>query len=597
MLNELIKENESVYINDIRKKFNSINEENVSQIYFVLDILGNKKRYFELKIPALNTINKNEIDFIKKYLTAEIYNILVCLGGTLMSVYIDKEDLELNNLLNQIIKFFQINQKRHQRNKFGKCVNVLERTNEALTGQKNNFNIIIKEKKSLNLNIKHDGKSQKNNKSTIDFKNIINKTKNNLYCGLDIGGTSIKAAVIENGKIINLKRFYWHPSEFRNIDQLINHIEVIISFMRNYVSLKNEKNVEESVKKTQLSIMDQKFGEKSTYEDIKNIIEISANYIQEYNNFDGIGVGFPDVVVKNKIVGGEVYKTRGIRKSLGKEYRNEFPKLSNLNKKLLDYCNKGGKVNILNDAHLAAFTAAVEMNSKNGMFVHTLGTELGTGWVNSEGKIPDYPLESYHIIIDLGNINSELYPSDDLRSNRNFVTEIPGTVQQYVGQSGVFRLIINILSKEKPDLYNELFEKGFINKNEKGIFVQNEPRDMRNEFLRYIITRCNEKKEDFSIDIFTKIGEYLAVLCEEEERIYQNVPSEKVLFGGLVAVDYCAELIISGAKNINKEINLKVANDLIANTYLMKQLKDDFGYAVSSFGQAIGAVYYAAEDN
>lgn len=36
--------------------------------------------------------------------------------------------------------------------------------------------------------------------------------------------------------------------------------------------------------------------------------------------FDGIGLCFPDVVVRNKIVGGEVYKTRGIRNNPGLDY-------------------------------------------------------------------------------------------------------------------------------------------------------------------------------------------------------------------------------------------------------------------------------------
>jgi hypothetical protein len=37
------------------------------------------------------------------------------------------------------------------------------------------------------------------------------------------------------------------------------------------------------------------------------------------------------------------------------------------------------------------------------VFAHTLGTELGTGWIDETGAIPQIPLEVYNCVIDLGN--------------------------------------------------------------------------------------------------------------------------------------------------------------------------------------------------
>ncbi len=57
--------------------------------------------------------------------------------------------------------------------------------------------------------------------------------------------------------------------------------------------------------------------------------------------FDAIGVCFPDVVVRDKIVGGEVYKTRGIRENPGLDYEREFRRLSDLDEELRAFVSPG----------------------------------------------------------------------------------------------------------------------------------------------------------------------------------------------------------------------------------------------------------------
>lgn len=103
-----------------------------------------------------------------------------------------------------------------------------------------------------------------------------------------------------------------------------------------------------------------------------------------------IGLCFPDVVVKNKIVGGEVYKTRGIRNNPEIDYDTDFAQLTHLDDRLRASVVPGGAVRIINDGPMASFTAAVEMafsgdadKVRDGVFAHTLGTELGTGWITA----------------------------------------------------------------------------------------------------------------------------------------------------------------------------------------------------------------------
>ena len=48
----------------------------------------------------------------------------------------------------------------------------------------------------------------------------------------------------------------------------------------------------------------------------------------------------------------------------------------------------------------------------------------------------------YNFIIDLGSWPERAFEPDDLRSVNNFNTRLPGTLQKYCSQSGVFRLAL-----------------------------------------------------------------------------------------------------------------------------------------------------------
>jgi hypothetical protein len=70
------------------------------------------------------------------------------------------------------------------------------------------------------------------------------------------------------------------------------------------------------------------------------IKDIKDEGFEENVYFDGIGLCFPDVVVKNKIVGGEVYKTRGIRNNPNIDYETDFTELTNLDIRLKTWVNQ-----------------------------------------------------------------------------------------------------------------------------------------------------------------------------------------------------------------------------------------------------------------
>jgi hypothetical protein len=251
-----------------------------------------------------------------------------------------------------------------------------------------------------------------------------------------------------------------------------------------------------------------------------------------------------------------------------------------------------------NDGPMAAFTAAMEMipagrgaELKNGRFAHTMGTDLGTGWVDETGKIPEIPLECYNFIIDLGSFKARQYQPDDLRSINNFNTRLPGTVQKFMGQNGVFRLAIKASQSGDGKLYKELFEKGFIKEENGGVFVVLEPKDMRKPLLEHLMNLC-KSGDALMQGVFWEIGRATGITVCETEHILAPATKERVLYGRLVKAPQCFELIKKGAAEIDKSFQISVADKHNAYTSLMLQLKAHPVYTVAQFAQSVGAIYY-----
>ena len=80
----------------------------------------------------------------------------------------------------------------------------------------------------------------------------------------------------------------------------------------------------------------------------------------DLRSFDAIGLCFPDVVIQNRIVGGETHKTHGLRDNPELDYEEQFAEITALNSRLAAYVVEGGPVMNTNDGPMAAFAAAVE---------------------------------------------------------------------------------------------------------------------------------------------------------------------------------------------------------------------------------------------
>ena len=581
---ERAKQDETVYLPDLEEAFNTSENTSLVRLRMALIETG-KTRDFSFNLP----VSFEETKLVQDFFYGKIYNIISTLGGKKLTVYYDTKNKQIDALANRLETVFGINQSKKARTGYANSINVADRLNDALYGGR--FSIELQD---INHWKKRNAAEKPKQQSLKYIETVENL--NGLMCGIDIGGTDIKIAVSDGQNIVCFKEYDWYPASYPTIDQIIDPVVELVKCLRikvTYEQLGGDQKLG--------GLLETALDKKASLEDIQNCVRFGQTlYGDRILLFDGIGMCFPDVVVRNKIVGGEVSKVKSVRNNAVLDFEKEFKKLSNLDDILLQHCKPSGVVKITNDGPMAAYTAAIELaygegesRAKDGVFAHTLGTELGTGWVDENGEIPEIPLEAYNYVVDLGSYDQRRYECDDLRSVRNFNTDIPGTVQKCTSQYGVFRLAIKYFKVERPDLYQEMFDKGFIEERGGGLYVPTEPVDLRKPFLEHLMKLPDRENCAVCERIFKEIGEYLAIVWLETEDILAPKSKERVLFGRLVKNKTCFKLMQEGAKAIAPEMILSVADSNLANTPLMKQLKAHPEYTVAQFAQAVGAIYFA----
>jgi len=601
------KQGKSVYITDVKRLFKSVPDAVVIKAV-LMPFDKTPPKEFTFCLPPVSGFDSEEISFVQEYITAGVYNIISTFGGRRMDFYIPEECEEILTLFKNLEKDFCIHLPRSKREKYGRSINVTDRMLEGLsdssmgTGEEG-FSFRFFTEEYVNQSVKGISGDGRKNPASAVFQSAASGLDKKKIIGVDVGGTDIKLVTVRNGEIVCIKEYNWFPARFTQISEIIEPIILLIRFMRNWLFLLEKSDNSDCA--ALLKEVDQALPGDAPDDVLAAVADkIEAVLGTEIPGVDGIGLCFPDVVIKNKIVGGEVYKTRGIRNNPGIDYEKDFRCLTHLDNELKIFLNDDGIIKFTNDGPMAAFTAAVELSAginpgqlDKGIFAHTLGTELGTGWVDEKGCIPEIPLEVYNYIIDLGNYPGKKYEHDDVRSIKNFNTDISGTLQKYACQSGVFRLAVQYFSDGRKDLYQELFARGFLvweeRKGAEGLYVPTEPEDMRKPFLEYLMSLPDRDDDELIKEIWREIGRYLAVTWFETKDIIDPEAESRILFGRLIKNQTCFDLMVQGAKELAPDIVLTPADSSIANTPLMKQLQEDPEYTVAQFAQAVGAVYFA----
>lgn len=591
---EARRRGEAVYLADVRKEFAALLEKEREDIVFALTLLSGKTRSFTLSLPTAEIYTPEEEAFLSDYLYAQIYNILSALGGTQLRFYYNTANPTLDALIRGSDLAFCLTEARKDRRGYGRCINVMDRMLDVLCPGNSGFTFAYEDRKTMPL------LADEVESTTGNFKQILERSlelKGKLICGLDVGGTDIKAVIVKDARIHSYKEYDWFPTDFRSSVQLVEPVCLIARLMLDAAALDEYVGADKASLEALAARALDKDANDAQMMDAAERIEAAVGTIPAY---DAISVSFPDVCVADKIVGGEVYKTRGIRNNPSIDYETDFKVLTDLNVRLEKMCSRSGAVHIINDGSMAAFTAAMERAAagdpvSGGILAHTLGTELGTGYMLPDGSIPDIPLEIYNAIIDLGSLPERTFEPDDLRSVNNFNTNLAGTLQKYTSQSGVFRLALKYYPKERPDLMQELEDKGFVVRKNGGYYVPTSPVDQRKPFLEHMMSLPDCEGDVVNARIWREVGHALAATWQECELILHPETHTRFLFGRLLKNRTCCRLMLEGiCEKLGETAQFEIADAGLANTPLMKVLEADPNHTVAQFAQAIGAIYYAA---
>jgi hypothetical protein len=585
-----------VYISEVRQAFARLDAASSVEVTCTIVELDGSARAYPLRLPRLAPLPPDERAFATEYFLASVYNIVSTVGGSELRVSAEGDAPEAALLAAAVVGAFGVELSRRERPGYGRALNVAERMNDAVRGSAAGMRFCctaVPHRPVPAPAAEAPGPSR-----ILEVcRQAVAGLERRLLCGIDVGGTDIKLALAVHGTVTRFVEYDWFPTSFTAIDQLIRPMVLLVRLLR----LEALRTLEPAAGAALGEVLEPAMaGGAGHLERVAEAVERGERLRPDHPlRFDAIGLCFPDVVVRDKIVGGEVYKTRGIRENRALDYEQEFRRLSHLDLALRAFVRPGGAVGILNDGPMAAFTAAVETAAVNpaavacGVFAHTLGTELGTGWVTEAGTVPDIPLEVYNCVIDLGSWVERQYGPDDVRSVKNFNTQLPGTLQKYTSQSGVFRLAAKYLPAGNAALFGELFTKGFLVEDGAALRVPTQPRDMRKPLLEFLMRLAEDGAAPEVERIFREVGEFLAVAWLETRFILDPRARQRILFGRLVKHRRCFALMVEGARRIAPGLELGVADDELANTPFMRALKERPGYTVAQFAQAIGAVHYA----
>ena len=552
---------ETVWLGDVREAFRNLTDDR--RIVLRLTAFDGKVRDWEYRLPVWRS--KQEAAFIQEYLCACVFNMLSCFGGRELRFFLPSGDSSLEEMTAGLSRVFQVQEKN--RSGYGKVISISNRLSRAFGGGAVRFVLdSLDQYRPLPENLQAD-ETDLGSK----LKGLVRIAGLGLRCGIDVGGTDIKAAVCCDGVLVAVHELDWNPASYDTADKIILPILRLVCLMSEEASGRVSYPGKLNLDLLETHVPDNTFS------------GITRKY-------DSIGLSFPDVVIGNRILGGETPKTHGLRNNPDLDYETEFAHVSKLKERLQSLCVPQGRVRIANDGNVAAFTAAVEMacqglDLRGGVFAHSLGTDLGTGWLTGQGEIPSLPLEMYDFMLDLGSHPQRLFRAEDVRSVRNENSGLPDA-RKYLGQSAAFRLAY----ENDPKLLDEyLVQDGDL------LVVQVHPEDKRKVCLEQLMQKT-EQGDEKACDVFRRIGQNLGQISREIEWLLHTGIGKRYLYGRFVKHPCCFTLLQEGCREIMPGLELIAADENLAYSAMMRALTGIEGCTVAQFGQAIGSIYYGLTD-
>ena len=575
MLDEFIslsQRGDALWISDVRRAFAA--EPDAYRAVIRLECLDGTLRDYSCPLPHWE--NAAGRDFLAEYLTARIFNILSCFSGRALHVYLDLSAEEPRRLAEDCLATFTATPG------LKKVLNIARRLCGSMDLPP--FGMDVRD-----INDYAPAPLREAPASGVSLNErllaAIEAGGRGAYCGMDVGGTDIKLAAALDGRLLAVKEYDWNPAASPTADGITEPMLMLARLMRACV-------IADSLPKdhSALAVLAAALRKDADDEEIRTAISACEGAAAGLPLFDGLGLSFPDIVIGSRILGGETPKTKAMRENPDVDYETEFAKLSHVSESLAALCRPGVRVRIINDGPMAAFSAAAELAADgadgaeltHGVVAYALGTDLGSGWIDARGDIPEIPLELYDLLLDLGSAPWKRVPPEDIRSVRNENSGLPG-VRRYLGQAATYRLAQEL----QPSLLDGLTEEtdGIIR-------IKAAPQDMRKPALERLMTAAADGNEA-AREIFRRIGSNLAALTEEMEYLLSTGTDSRYIFGRFAKIPGCFTLIREGFGSVLPGMKLIAADDGLARSGLMRQLARLEGVTVAQFAQAVSAIYYS----
>ena len=545
-----------VWVADVREQSAAMKDR--IDVTMQLTLCDGTKRDFPLPLPRWQ--NDGERQFAAQYVTACVWNTLSALSGRELAFYLDPGETEAAALLATLDETFQVHAEK--RSGYGKVVNIADRLCRAFSGGRFVFAVRPQEDYSPAPDA-----APVQGQLTERLRQAAARCGSGVCCGIDIGGTDIKAAVAADGRLVCVKEYDWNPAASPTAEGIEAPIVLLVRLMACCAAGMTPALRAALDKDASDALMAQAVAESASVP------------------LDVLGVSFPDVVIRDRIVGGESPKTKGMRENRAIDYESAFAELGTLQERLRPLCREGAAIHTTNDGHIAAFTAAAELawsgepDFRGGVVAHALGTDFGMGYLYGDGSIPEMPVELYDFLLDLGSFPQRALPPLDLRSTRNENSGLPGA-RRYLGQAAAFRLAWD----GDPALLD-----GFTQERDGLLAV---PAEKRKPCLAHLMTQAAQGNAAAQ-EVFRRVGRHIGQINREMAPLLLPRTNVRYLFGRFVKEPACFRLLQEGCREIVPELVLEAADEELSVTPLMQALAAK-GVTVAQFGQAIGAMYYAA---
>ena len=580
-----------LFLTDLQRKIAGLAETEKQEVCFLVT-MNRQGQYRKLAfdIPGGDLLLEYR-DLCGRYLLAMINNMVVSFGGASLEIFFDTTDVILFGMFREAVAKFDLGRKDNYRRGYGSYVNYINRMNKFL--ELDNFDISLMDKKSWNepdpemeFRLYHAKSEQR---EVEMLRRSALEMAGKCFCSLDVGGNSIKGAVVSNMEIILTKEYQWFPTALKTADEMNRPQLLMLRFLSDYAGA-----LEDGLDITAPPIVRALNPDASYDVVLAAASHMEAGGVSPQGRFDAIVIGFPDIVVSNKIAGGETFKQRGMKLNPGIDYETEFLKTSRLDDLARPYAKDRAPIIVLNDTNTASYLISVEQSladntiiDEQGMFINTVGTEMGTGFISRGGTIQYIPLEDYQHVIDLGNTDYGNYPLNDIRSINNMNTGISGTVQKYVTQLGLFRMAVSEFLKKDKHTIETLAAQGLIRYNPQEDLVEmiTEPINTREKLTWLLTDQMLKEKNPVMEEVFTTMGEAMSILIDQDLLLFPEIRPIRLVSGGIMANDDAFRLFRDAVRKHNPAYEIIRLDEKTVYNPLLKKLpreKRNFTVAVGS---------------